>query len=73
MLKQVTKRVETDEGDWAGWNWRTEGDIMVNGAFFVPSGVGLSTQYARASSVDPKSAAIIDQLTLNAGVFGDPR
>lgn len=47
---------------------------MVNGAFFVPSGDGgLSNQYAKASSVEPKSADIIDQLTLNAGVFGAPR
>lgn len=71
--KEVTKRVDTDEGEWAGWNWRTEGDIMVNGAFFVPSGLGLSTQYAKASSVEPKSAALVDQLTMNAGVFGGPR
>ena len=69
----MTKRVETDERDWTDWNWRTEGDIMVNGAFFVPSGAGLSTQYAKASSVEPKSAALIEQLTSNAGVFGDPR
>lgn len=65
--------METDESEWAGWNWRTEGDVMVNGAFFVPSGVGLSTQYAKASSVEPKSAALIDRLTMNAGVFGGPR
>ncbi|KAK6137896.1 hypothetical protein DH2020_028354 [Rehmannia glutinosa] len=71
--KEVTKRVDTDEGQWAGWNWRTDGDIMVNGAFFVPSGEGLSMQYAKASSVDPKSAALIDQLTMNAGVLGGPR
>ncbi|XP_062091970.1 probable pectate lyase 18 [Humulus lupulus] len=71
--KEVTKRVDTNEGDWTGWNWRTEGDMMVNGAFFVPSGAGLSTQYAKASSVEPKSAALIDQLTSTAGVFGDPR
>ncbi|KAM6584366.1 hypothetical protein CsatB_011368 [Cannabis sativa] len=71
--KEVTKRVDTNEGDWTGWNWRTEGDMMVNGAFFVPSGGGLSTQYAKASSVEPKSAALIDQLTSTAGVFGDPR
>ncbi|KAK6137930.1 hypothetical protein DH2020_028318 [Rehmannia glutinosa] len=70
--KEVTKRVDTDEGQWAGWNWRTDGDIMVNGAFFVPSGEGLSMQYAKASSVDPKSAALIDQLTMNAGVLGGP-
>ncbi|XVF75619.1 hypothetical protein PTKIN_Ptkin13bG0201300 [Pterospermum kingtungense] len=71
--KEVTKRVDTDEKDWTGWNWRTEGDIMVNGAYFVPSGAGMSAVYSKASSVEPKSAALIQQLTLNAGVFGDPR
>ncbi|KAJ6773029.1 PECTATE LYASE, partial [Salix koriyanagi] len=70
--KEVTKRVDTNDGDWAGWNWRTDGDVMVNGAFFVPSGGGMSAQYSKASSVEPKSAGLIQQLTLNAGVFGDP-
>lgn len=69
----MTKRVDTDEKEWNGWNWRTEGDIMVNGAFFVPSGEGLEEQYAKASSVDPKSAGLIDQLTMNAGVLGGTR
>ncbi|KAF5467032.1 hypothetical protein F2P56_016900 [Juglans regia] len=68
--KEVTKRVETDESEWTDWNWRTEGDIMVNGAFFVPSGAGASVQYAKASSVEPKAAGLIDQLTMNAGVLG---
>lgn len=70
---QVTKRVDTNENDWSDWNWRTEGDIMVNGAFFVPSGAGASAQYAQASSLQPKSAVQIDQLTMYSGVFGDPR
>ena len=70
---QVTKRVDTNAGDWSEWNWRTEGDIMVNGAFFVPSGEGLSNMYVKASSVAPKSAALVDRLTLNAGVFGGAR
>lgn len=65
--------MDTDEGQWSDWNWRTDGDIMVNGAFFVPSGPGLSAQYAKASSVEPKSAALITQLTMNAGVFGHAR
>lgn len=73
FCKEVTKRVETDDKDWQDWNWRTEGDIMVNGAFFVPSGQGLSAQYAKAFSIEPKSASLIDQLTLHSGVFGDPR
>lgn len=68
--KEVTKRVNTDEKVWDSWNWRTEGDIMVNGAFFVPSGTGRDGKYAKASSVDPKSVGMIDQLTMNAGVLG---
>ncbi|XP_057789484.1 probable pectate lyase 5 [Salvia miltiorrhiza] len=71
--KEVTKRVDTDEDEWAGWNWRTDGDILVNGAFFVPSGAGVSMQYAKATSVEAKSAALIDQLTMNAGVIGGQR
>lgn len=72
--KEVTKRVDTDESEWSSWNWRTDGDIMVNGAFFVPSGAGLETKYSKAESVEPRSSAMIDQLTMNAGVLGsDPR
>ncbi|XP_072984984.1 probable pectate lyase 5 [Typha latifolia] len=71
--KEVTKRVDAQEGDWDGWNWRSEGDVMVNGAFFVPSGDGLGVKYGKASSVDPKSASLVDQITQNAGVIGGPR
>lgn len=69
----MTKREDTDNGQWDEWNWRTDGDTMVNGAFFVPSGQGLSNQYTKAYSVDPKSALLINQLTANAGVLGGPR
>lgn len=71
--KEVTKRVETDEKEWGRWNWRTDGDIMVNGAYFVPSGKGVSNQYAKATSIDAIPAGYIDQLTFNAGVFNDPK
>jgi pectate lyase len=70
---QVTKRVDTEEGQWDGWNWRSEGDMLVNGAFFVPSGEGMEAIYDKATSVDPKSAALVDQLTMGAGVLGGPR
>lgn len=67
---QVTKRVDTAEGGWKDWNWRSEGDIMVNGAFFVASGEGLEVKYEKAYSVEPKSAAFIDLITMHAGVLG---
>lgn len=66
----MTKRVDTSEGEWRGWNWRSEGDQLVNGAYFVASGEGVEVKYEKAYSVEPKSAAYIDQLTLNAGVLG---
>ncbi|KAJ0970204.1 hypothetical protein J5N97_023081 [Dioscorea zingiberensis] len=71
--KEVTKRVDTEDGQWEGWNWRSEGDVMVNGAFFVASGAGVEAKYGLASSVEPKSVALIDQLTRSAGVFGGTR
>ncbi|KAI3440116.1 Pectate lyase [Psidium guajava] len=67
--KQVTRRMDTDESEWRKWNWRSEGDLMVNGAFFVTSGADISPQYAEASSMSPLSASFIDQLTGGAGVL----
>ncbi|GKB18719.1 pectate lyase-like protein [Tanacetum coccineum] len=37
LLVQVTKR-ETSESEWKNWIWKSEGDLLTNGAFFVPSG-----------------------------------
>ncbi|XP_011018802.1 PREDICTED: probable pectate lyase 12 [Populus euphratica] len=68
--KEVTKRVDTAEDDWRGWNWRSEGDILVNGAFFVASGAELEVKYEKAYSVEPKSAVLIDLITMHSGVLG---
>ncbi|KAJ4956315.1 hypothetical protein NE237_013098 [Protea cynaroides] len=67
--KEVTRRMDTEETQWVKWDWRTEGDMLVNGAFFVPSGDGAGVKYELASSTEPKSALMIDQLTMNAGVM----
>lgn len=66
-LKQVTKRVETAQNTWKGWNWRSEGDLMLNGAYFTPSGAGASANYARASSLGAKSSSMVGMMTANAG------
>ncbi|OIV92169.1 hypothetical protein TanjilG_30810 [Lupinus angustifolius] len=73
FAKEVTKRVDTEEGMWKGWNWRSEGDIMVNGAFFVASGEEVEVKYEKAYSVEPKSADRISILTMSAGVLGVAR
>lgn len=35
---QVTKREYAGKEIWKDWNWISEGDLFVNGAFFVASG-----------------------------------
>ncbi|CAO2831931.1 unnamed protein product [Amaranthus hypochondriacus] len=67
FAKEVTKRVETAENKWKGWNWRSEGDLLLNGAYFTPSGTGASASYARASSLGAKSSSMVGAITSNAG------
>ncbi|XP_024009521.1 probable pectate lyase 9 [Eutrema salsugineum] len=68
--KEVTKRIKTETSEWKNWNWRSEGDMLVNGAFFIPSGEGASASYARASSLTAKPASMVDSITSTAGALG---
>ncbi|KAH7517503.1 hypothetical protein FEM48_Zijuj09G0071800 [Ziziphus jujuba var. spinosa] len=65
----VTKRVETSDGVWKHWNWRSEGDLLLNGAYFTPSGAGAAASYARASSLGAKSSSMVGSITSGAGVL----
>lgn len=38
FLLKVTKRDSSPQSVWKTWNWRSEMDLMMNGAFFVESG-----------------------------------
>jgi pectate lyase len=71
--KQVTKRLDTGEGEWTSWNWRSEGDVMVNGAFFVDSGGESEGNFEKAYSINPKAVDRISALTMTAGVLGVAR
>ncbi|KAK7355355.1 hypothetical protein VNO80_14610 [Phaseolus coccineus] len=73
FAKEVTKRVETAQTQWKGWNWRSEGDLLLNGAYFTPSGAGASASYARASSLGAKSSSMVGSMTSNAGALGCKR
>ncbi|GLJ53717.1 hypothetical protein SUGI_1146190 [Cryptomeria japonica] len=67
FAKEVTKRVETAHGRWKHWNWRSQGDLMLNGAFFTSSGTGAASSYAKASSLGARSASLVKVLTGQAG------
>ncbi|CAM8992864.1 unnamed protein product [Rhodiola kirilowii] len=66
FAKEVTKRL-APKGQWGSWNWRSEGDLLLNGAFFVPSGSGASASYQRASSLGAKSSSLVSSITSGAG------
>ena len=63
---QVTKRLD-ETG--TSWNWRTSGDIFLNGAFFTASGAsGANSQfYAKATSFSARPASMVQYITLDSG------
>lgn len=65
--KEVTKHEDAPESEWKNWNWRSEGDLMVNGAFFTASGAGASSSYAKASSLGARPSTLVGTITTNAG------
>jgi pectate lyase len=67
---QVTKHESAAQSEWKKWNWRSEGDMMLNGAFFTPSGAGASSSYARASSLGARSSTLVSTITAGAGALG---
>ncbi|KAJ0796622.1 putative pectate lyase [Helianthus annuus] len=66
--KEVTKRVITT-GKWKQWNWRSEGDLMLNGAYFIPTGAGAGASYAKASSLSAQPSSVVATLTSGAGAL----
>lgn len=65
----MTKHEDAPEDEWKNWNWRSEGDLMLNGAFFTPSGAGASASYARASSLGARPSTLVGSITSTAGAL----
>lgn len=70
LFFQVTKHEDAPEDEWRGWNWRSEGDLMLNGAYFTTSGAGASSSsYAKASSLGARPSSLVSSLTGGAGAL----
>nr|GMC99466.1 probable pectate lyase 5 [Ipomoea batatas] len=68
--KEVTKHEDAAESEWKSWNWRSEGDLMLNGAYFRQSGAGASgSTYARASSLSARPSSLVGSITTAAGAL----
>ncbi|CAM8914542.1 unnamed protein product [Rhodiola kirilowii] len=69
FTKEVTKHEDAPESEWKHWNWRSDGDLLLNGSFFTKSGAGASSSYAKASSLGARPSSLVSSLTGGAGVL----
>lgn len=69
IIIQVTKHEDAPKKEWSRWNWRSEGDLLLNGAYFTTSGGGTSSKYAKASSLGARSSSLVGTITGGAGVL----
>ncbi|VFR00609.1 unnamed protein product [Cuscuta campestris] len=69
FFKKVTKENDAPESVYKTWNWRSEGDLMLNGAYFPTTGNQAANIYARASSLGARSCLQVPIITANAGAL----
>ncbi|MQM22812.1 hypothetical protein Taro_055870 [Colocasia esculenta] len=68
--KEVTRRMHAGESEWRRWDWRSQGDLLQNGAIFTASGDSNDAFYQKATSIKAFPAALVGSITKNAGVLG---
>ncbi|KAH7515884.1 pectate lyase [Ziziphus jujuba] len=68
--KEVTKRDYAPQSEWSKWRWRSEGDVMMNGAFFVQSGKPLKKdRFTRHDMIKYKPGTFVTRLTRYSGAL----
>lgn len=70
FTKEVTKRDYAEKSEWMGWQWRSEGDKFLNGAFFVESGPPLKkSPFTGKNKLQFKPGSYAGRLTRYAGAL----
>ncbi len=69
---KVTKHVDDDVGKSAStesWNWRTSGDFLMSGAYFISSGAtSVNAQYfAKATGFNARPVNMVESMTQESG------
>ncbi|XP_047321218.1 pectate lyase-like [Impatiens glandulifera] len=66
--KEVTKRDYAMPSEWSKWQWRSQGDQFLNGAFFVQSGSpNTRGRFGRYDVINAKPGSTVTRLTRFAG------
>ncbi|XP_051133310.1 pectate lyase-like [Andrographis paniculata] len=67
FAKEITKREYTPESVWKSWVWKSEGDLLMNGAFFVPSGDPNHKFPMEPATIGPRGGEMASRLSQYAG------
>ncbi|KAB1211653.1 Pectate lyase [Morella rubra] len=66
--KEVTKRDDAPQSEWKSWTWRSKGDLLMNGAFFVQSGSpSKNWKFSRLDMIKAKPGTFVPRLTRFSG------
>lgn len=65
----MTKRDYATESEWSTWTWRSENDLMMNGAYFVESGQPRTKTPHRKYMIKAKPGVYATTLTRYAGAL----
>ncbi|WOL07863.1 hypothetical protein Cni_G16612 [Canna indica] len=65
--KEVTHRIDAPESVWKNWNWRSEGDLFKDGAFFVESGAKFHVDFSKYDFIKAKPGSFVGRLTRFSG------
>jgi pectate lyase len=68
FAKEVTKRDYAPESVWRQWTWRSEGDLMMNGAFFTQSGNPIR-HFSKKDMFSARPGTFVTRLTRFAGAL----
>ncbi|KAF7078919.1 hypothetical protein CFC21_083268 [Triticum aestivum] len=66
-LEQVTKRDYAPESEWKNWVWISDGDLMINDAYFTTSGGQIGQKLNGKDLIKPKPGEYVRRLTRFAG------
>ncbi|KAF7045560.1 hypothetical protein CFC21_054655 [Triticum aestivum] len=67
--KEVTKREYAPYTEYKDWVWKSQGDVMMNGAFFNESGGQNERAYGKMDLIPAKHGKYVGQLTQLAGTL----
>ncbi|KAI3685147.1 hypothetical protein L6452_34381 [Arctium lappa] len=69
-IMQVTKRTHAPESEWRHWIWKSDGDLLTNGAFFIPSGdPEHKFKMTEDMIISPKPGSYVSSLTRFSGAL----